>query len=156
MRRLKRLPIFGPPSPVNVVLVCAAPSYLARAGKPERPEDLKNHNCLVQVRGKQRDDRWRFVENGNEFSVTVKGDRTVNDGDSLRVWAVLGHGLVMKPIIDGTADLIAGRLVTVLDDFLPSETGLQIIFPDMQIEPARLRAFIEHSVDWFRKLAPGA
>jgi DNA-binding transcriptional LysR family regulator len=137
-------------------VVCAAPSYLARAGKPQRPEDLKNHNCLVQVRGRQRDDRWRFVENGNEISITVKGDRTVNDGDSLRTWAVQGHGLVMKPILDGTADIMAGRLVTVLDDFLPNEAGLQIIFPDMQIEPARLRAFIDHSVDWFRKISPGS
>lgn len=137
----------------NRRVVCAAPSYLARAGKPGRPDDLKNHNCLVQVRGKQRDDRWRFVDSGNEISVTVKGDRTVNDGDSLRAWAVQGHGLVMKPVIDATADIVAGRLVTVLDDFLASETGLQIIFPDMQIEPARLRAFIDHSVDWFRKLA---
>ena len=138
----------------NRRVVCAAPSYLSRAGRPRKPEDLKTHNCLVQVRGKQRDDKWTFVVEGQETTVTVNGDRTVNDGDTLRYWAIDGHGLVLKPAIDVGVDLQEGRLVTVLEAFMPQESGLQILFPDLPHQPPRLRAFIDFSVDWFKRAAP--
>lgn len=138
----------------NRRVVCAAPSYLQRSGRPQKPDDLKSHNCLVQVRGRQRDDRWSFVVDGEELAVTVSGDRTVNDGDTLRLWAIEGHGLVMKPQIDVVSDLAEGRLVSLLDKYLPPETGLQILFPDIQHQPPRLRAFIDFSVDWFKRAAP--
>ncbi|MBL8589233.1 MAG: LysR family transcriptional regulator [Methylobacteriaceae bacterium] len=137
----------------NRRVVCAAPGYLARAGRPRKPDDLKTHNCLVQVRGKQRDDKWLFLVEGGETTVTVNGDRTVNDGDTLRHWAIDGHGLVLKPAIDVAADLQAGRLTSVLDAFMPPESGLQILFPDLQHQPPRLRAFIDFCVDWFRRVA---
>ncbi|MBK9083399.1 MAG: LysR family transcriptional regulator [Rhizobiales bacterium] len=138
----------------NRRVVCAAPSYLSRAGRPRKPEELKTHNCLVQVRGKQRDDKWTFVVEGQETTITVTGDRTVNDGDTLRYWAIDGHGLVLKPAIDVGVDLQEGRLLTVLDAFMPQESGLQILFPDLPHQPPRLRAFIDFSVDWFKRAAP--
>lgn len=140
----------------NRRVVCAAPAYLARAGRPAHPLELKKFNCLVQERGRQRDDRWRFLVDGAETTVQVSGDRTVNDGDTLRFWAIEGHGLVLKPQLDVAADIVAGRLVTLLEGFLPSESGLQIIFPEMQLQPPRLRAFIDFSVEWFRKAATAA
>jgi DNA-binding transcriptional LysR family regulator len=138
----------------NRRVVCAAPAYLARAGRPRRPEDLKTHNCLVQLRGKQRDDKWVFRVEGEEATIAVNGDRTCNDGDTLRHWAVDGDGLVLKPAIDVAADLSAGKLVTVLEAFMPPESGLQILFPDLPHQPPRLRALIDFCVDWFRRIAP--
>lgn len=137
----------------NRRLVVGAPSYLARAGRPKTPDDLKSHNCLVQLRDKQRDDKWAFVVDGDTVTVTVTGDRTVNDGDTLRYWAIEGHGLVRKPAIDVGVDLAEGRLVSVLDAFMPEEPGLQILFPDMAHQPPRLRAFIDFSVEWFKRAA---
>jgi len=137
----------------NHRLVVGAPSYFARAGRPKAPDDLKTHNCLVQLRDKQRDDKWSFVIDGQPATVTVSGDRTVNDGDTLRYWAIEGHGLVLKPAIDVGVDLAEGRLHAVLEGFMPQEAGLQILFPDMPHQPPRLRAFIDFAVDWFKRAA---
>ena len=137
----------------NHRLVVGAPSYFARAGRPKTPDDLKSHNCLVHVRGKQREDKWSFVVGGEATSVTVSGDRTANDGDTLRHWAIEGSGLVMKPAIDVGVDLSEGRLQAVLESFMPEEAGLQILFPDMAHQPPRLRAFIDFAVEWFKRAA---
>jgi DNA-binding transcriptional LysR family regulator len=137
----------------NHRLVVGAPSYFARAGRPKTPDDLKSHNCLVHVRGKQREDRWAFVVGGEATSVNVSGDRTANDGDTLRHWAIEGSGLVMKPAIDVGVDLAEGRLQAVLESFMPEEAGLQILFPDMAHQPPRLRAFIDFAVEWFKRAA---
>ena len=140
----------------NRRVVCAAPAYLAQASRPERPEDLRKHNCLIHLRGRERDDRWRFADGEDEIVVAVEGDRSANDGDTLRLWAIDGAGLVMKPYLDVATDMAAGRLVSVLDSFLPAESGLRLLFPDVQPAPQRLRAFIDFSVEWFRKAAPAA
>jgi DNA-binding transcriptional LysR family regulator len=138
----------------NKRIVVGAPAYLARAGRPRAPEDLKSHNCLVQVRGKQRDDKWTFLVEGETQVVQVFGDRTVNDGDTLRYWAIDGHGLLLTPAIDVGMDIAAGRLSAVLESYMPQEAGLQILFPDLPHQPPRLRAFIDFSVEWFKRAAP--
>jgi DNA-binding transcriptional LysR family regulator len=115
---------------------------------------LKTHNCLVQVRGKQRADRWTFLVEGEQITVQVSGDRSANDGDTLRHWAVDGHGLLLTPAIDVGLDIAAGRLTPVLESYMPKEAGLQILFPDLAHQPPRLRAFIDFSVDWFKRAAP--
>ena len=82
-------------APDRAVIV-ASPSYVARMGRPMRPEDLARHDCLVLG------DRWQwsFGKNGAETSVRVKGPLRSNNGEMLTalgypqdfVHAVLAHG----------------------------------------------------------------
>src|SRR5215813_10704986 len=49
--------------------VVGSPDYFARHGRPQKPEDLVNHNCLLYITrdtGVTRD--WRFRRNRAEFS----------------------------------------------------------------------------------------
>ncbi len=39
-------------------VVCASPAYLERAGRPKKPEDLREHNCLVNLVSAPKD--WPF------------------------------------------------------------------------------------------------
>jgi DNA-binding transcriptional LysR family regulator len=107
----------------------AAPAYLDRVGRPQKPQDLKDLNCMALLRGGGRFDLWPFRVEGTRMSVKVTGDRDVNDGDLLRRWAIEGAGVVLKSAWDVAHDLQAGRLEALLVAFCPVEVDLQIVLP---------------------------
>lgn len=124
--------------------VCASPDYWRRWGKPARPEELTQHNCLVLSRMGNPQTVWRFQEGTETLSVAVSGDRMTDDGGLLRLWAISGAGIVLKSDYDVIADLDAGRLETALDEFKQDDTNLYVVHAAGQYLSRRARAFIDH------------
>ncbi|WP_299986093.1 LysR family transcriptional regulator [uncultured Ruegeria sp.] len=124
--------------------VCAAPSYLATYGAPERPEDLANHNCLVMRFGGSLDNVWEFGAGRERQLVPVKGNQIVNDGSLIRSWALAGHGIVLKSELDVGDDVRAGKLVVLLGDFLPPPKPLQMMFPPSRAQPRRVAELAQY------------
>jgi DNA-binding transcriptional LysR family regulator len=110
--------------------LCAAPSYLERAGMPRSVDDLRQHNCLRFVWNEQLHERWRFTLPGGNQSVAVSGNRINDDADAVRRWAVAGEGIVYKSRLDLVPDLRAGRLME--------------IFPPTHVEPSPLNLICAH------------
>lgn len=127
--------------------VCAAPSYWGIHGKPDRPEDLASHNCLVLSRKGNPQSIWRFHDGSTLVSVNVSGDRTVNDGALLRQWAIAGAGVVLKTDYDVAADLQAGRLETALDAFKQDDINIYAVHAAGQNLSRRVQAFLDYLVD---------
>ena len=98
-------------------VVCAAPSYRETRGIPERPEDLSQHNCLVQARPDATFATWTFQVDGKLTSVRVRGDRIANESESLRNWATAGRGILRRAAFGIRKELSSGDLVTALDAF---------------------------------------
>jgi DNA-binding transcriptional LysR family regulator len=71
---------------------------------------------------------WPFLENGRSFTVKVAGDRA-SDGDIIRKWALDGRGVVLKNYWDDYQDLAAGRLPSVLDDYVVGPVDLYLVQP---------------------------
>lgn len=139
--RLIALPI----APANRRALCAAPSYLQRFGTPAQPSDLLEHNCLTYQLSDQLHNRWVFSRDGISTSVQVRGDRTSDDGEIVRRWAVAGHGIVYKSALDVISDLREGRLVRLCDKWDTEPAPLNLICTDRrQLNPAvqLLRAFL--------------
>ncbi|XLM19598.1 LysR substrate-binding domain-containing protein, partial [Chromobacterium piscinae] len=61
----------------------------------------------------------------------------------IRRWALQGHGFAYKSQLDIAADLAAGRLVTVLDDFFTEPAPLHLLYPGHRLQPARIRRLID-------------
>jgi DNA-binding transcriptional LysR family regulator len=122
--------------------ISAAPSYWRRHGKPGHPRDLVGHNCMVLARPGAPQSSWQFQENGRVFGVRVQGDRTANDGGTLRHWAIAGAGVVLKFDLDITRDLAAGRLETVLDGFRLDDVNLYAVHPAGRRPSRRVAALI--------------
>lgn len=135
----------------NRRLICAAPSYLARAGVPLHPQDLRDHDCLVMLFGDRRDDRWPLRQDGREIRISVSGKRTANDGDLIRRWAIAGHGLALKSYWDVCDDLKTGRLAEVLPDYTSSNADLQLVYSSGRPLPRRCRALIDTIAEHFAK-----
>lgn len=125
----------------NRRVVVASPDYLVRHGRPEAPEDLARFDCLSL--GQQRG--WQFVdEDGNVQTIKVAGRLECNDGAVLRDWALAGRGLAWRSLWEVEADLAAGRLATVLDDFAAPLMGIYAVFPQRKHLALRVRLLIDH------------
>jgi len=98
-------------------LVCAAPGYWDRHGRPSHPEDLVHHNCLVLARRGAPLSSWTFRDNDRSFSVKVRGDRQISDGAVLREWSTAGVGVIWKNRQDIRRELAQGALESVLETY---------------------------------------
>jgi DNA-binding transcriptional LysR family regulator len=116
-----------PLAPGNRRVLCASPAYFARHGRPETPADLTRHNCLRFALSDRLHDRWTFYRDGEATVVNVHGDRSSDDGELVRRWAVAGHGLAYKSRLDVLADIQAGRLETALDGFDGEDAPLSLV-----------------------------
>lgn len=154
---------FGKPPDARVVarkiapnrrLLCAAPAYLARHGKPESPKDLLHHNCIGIRQGDDAAGVWRLSQgrgrNRSAEVVKVRGNLTTNDGEIAVNWALAGHGIVMRAEWDVARYLESGRLVQVLPQFETPEADVYAVYPSRHQKSARVRAFVEFVVQSLR------
>ena len=125
----------------NRRVVVASPDYLARHGRPHSPDDLTRFDCLSL--GQQRG--WQFVDrDGQVQTIRVSGPLECNDGAVLHDWALAGRGLAWRSLWEVEADLAAGRLTTVLDDFAAPLMGIYAVFPQRKHLALRVRLLIDH------------
>jgi DNA-binding transcriptional LysR family regulator len=127
--------------------ICAAPSYWHEHSKPQHPNDLMHHNCLVLSRMGSPQNEWHFLENNQPLTVHVRGNRSGNDGGLLRQWAISGVGVILKSDINIKEDLEAGRLETALDEFKQKQVNLYVVHASGHHLSRRVRAFIEYLVE---------
>jgi DNA-binding transcriptional LysR family regulator len=132
-------------SPPFRFVVAGAPSYFAARGRPQRPEDLRDHGCIrFRLATAKSFYRWEFVEGNRPFEVVVDGPLIVNDTAVNVAAAVDGIGLcyVAEPLIETLVR--EGRLEIVLDAYAPPTPGLFVYFPSRAQALPKLRAFIDY------------
>jgi DNA-binding transcriptional LysR family regulator len=129
-------------APIRLV-VCASPDYLARRGAPARPDDLADHECLLNSNIPSAHE-WRFRKaDGKPCVVTVSGKVSISNGDALRVAALRGLGLTILPTFIVGDDLKTGALVSLLEDYMPQPLGLHAVYPHARHLSPKVRAFID-------------
>jgi DNA-binding transcriptional LysR family regulator len=130
------------------VVTVAAPSYIARHGRPQTPHELTKHDCIRIRFGSGALISWRARLNRRVVEVPVEGRFTVND-DRMALQAVVeGAGLLQMPRSVVEQELANKRLVTVLDDYQPPPlAGFFLYYPSRrQIRPA-----LKVLIDFLRK-----
>jgi DNA-binding transcriptional LysR family regulator len=130
-----------PPFPLIVV---GSPSYLARCGRPERPDDLRRHACLRLRRSDGALALWSLTDNNRAIEVAVSGPLIGNDFPTMLGAAVEGMGLAQVPAPIAAEAVRAGKLVWVLEAFAPMAPGVFLYYPSRREMMPKLRAFIDH------------
>jgi DNA-binding transcriptional LysR family regulator len=128
--------------------ILAAPAYLARRGVPRTPADLADHNCLGFNRTRTLNG-WPLLDGGKLVTIPAVGNTQVSDGASLQRLAVAGVGLARLALFHASEDLLAGRLVPVLEEFNPGdlEEIHAVFLGHGGWLPARVRAFLDFLVE---------
>lgn len=127
-------------------VLCAAPRYLEDHGRPDNPDDLLSHNCLLLRFPGSQQFRWTLQSASGPQTLAIQGRYDADDGDVLLQWALEGQGIVMKPIWEVAGDLRAGRLQALLLDNPPESAQLSVLYPHRRLLPARVKAFADFAV----------
>jgi len=127
----------------NHRVVCGAPAYFKRAGKPRTLADLARHNCLVTSTEDGVADTWNFQDKGKAVSVKVHGNLTCNDGEVLTRWAIAGEGLALRSAWEVSEEVKKGRLLAVLEEYAVPGNNIYAVYPERRLLPAKVKFFIE-------------
>lgn len=138
---------------LNSNAVCAAtPEYLERFGRPETPEDLASHNCILWMReGHPPTRRWP-LRNGGE--IAVDGNFASNSLAHLHAQALAGSGIALIPEQLVEFGPSAGQLETLLVDSVGIHSAVWVLYTETRYPLPAVRAFVEHVVDWMKDNVP--
>ncbi|MEZ5855158.1 MAG: LysR substrate-binding domain-containing protein [Hyphomicrobiaceae bacterium] len=133
------------------LIVCAAPSYLARRGRPKQIADLQQHSCLGYTLSRSVGvERWAFGDDG-KAQVRISGVLKANNGDVLVAAAVAGLGIVYQPYFLVAQEIENGALEPLRLDHPAIELdGIYAIYPSDRRPPAKVRAAVEFFADRMR------
>jgi DNA-binding transcriptional LysR family regulator len=124
-------------------ILCCAPAYLEGHETPRRPSDLARHNCL-RYDFYSYGDEWRFIgPTGEPVSVRVSGNLLTNSANTLQHLALNGQGLFLAPSFVVADELRTGRLVRLLEDYLPVEFAINATYPHRHHLSTKVRSFID-------------
>lgn len=132
-------------------LLAASPQYLQRNGTPSTPADLADHKLLVYTHANQPD-QLKFTKHGQTATVPAQGLLAANDGQVLRVAAMAHLGILVQPSYIIHDDIVAGRLVPVLDDWDLPRLTINLAYESRQHLPAKVRCFIDFLVEHFQRM----
>jgi DNA-binding transcriptional LysR family regulator len=129
--------------PFRLVIV-GSPAYLARAGRPERPDDLGRHACVRFRRSNGAVALWSLNQGGRAIEVAVSGPIIANDFPTMLGAALEGMGLAQVPEPIAESAVASGKLVRVLEPFAPTAPGVFLYYPGSRQMMPKLRAFVDH------------
>jgi DNA-binding transcriptional LysR family regulator len=131
-------------------ILAASPRYFAQHGFPKTLDDLQRHKLLIYTYANNPNE-LRFTRDGETTTVTVKGLLESNDGQILRTAALDGMGILVQPSYIVYNDIVAGRLVPVLDDWDLPRLTINLAYPSRKHLSAKVRTFIDFVAEHFEK-----
>ncbi|MCF6113367.1 LysR family transcriptional regulator [Mesorhizobium muleiense] len=125
----------------NVVI--GSPDYFKSYGTPSTPTDLLQHRCIRIRLPNGALFRWRFEKDGEPLLIDVNGPMTLDEASLSRGTVLEGVALGYVMERDVREDIEAGRLISVLKEWLPPSDELCIYYPGRRNPSAAHRAFVE-------------
>jgi DNA-binding transcriptional LysR family regulator len=128
----------------NDRIVCASPRYVEEHGMPQHPEELRHHNCVALRENNEDVTLWRFVHAGRNEAVNIRIEPRVtsNDGETTRIWALAGMGVIMRSEWHVADDIRDGRLVRLLDGWRPPTADIVALMHSRDERAARIQGFL--------------
>lgn len=126
----------------NRRILCAAPSYLARAGTPTRLDELRQHRCIGIRERDQSDGHWHLASGREVYRLQPRAWMSTNNGDVARQWCLDGHGIMLRSLWNVQRELASGALRQVLPEF-SQPADIYAVYTRRLDTSARLRACVD-------------
>jgi len=117
----------------------ASPAYLAEYGTPQKPEELRQHNCVL----------FSLLATGNLWPfdgqpVEVRGNFKVNSPEGVRSAVLDGLGVGLMPCWLFADALAAGEVVQLLSDWNIPALPITALYPAKRLLPRRAAVFMDY------------
>ena len=129
-------------------VLCASPSYLRARPAPRTADALAAHDCIA-FSGRRSHTEWALHQHpgGPVAAVPVRGRLRCNSTRAIHAAALAGLGIANLPLYLVRDDLRAGALVAVLDELVPADRSIFVVYPATRHLPTAVRVLAGHLVD---------
>lgn len=125
------------------LVAVASPGYLSEHGEPQRLSDLAHHRCLMGfARGELPQTHWA----SGKSKFPLEGACFSNSPELLCRLAARGQGIALVPAVAAAAYVERGDLVPVMPKILRVDGRMALVYPERDLVPAQVRAFIDWMV----------
>ncbi len=126
-------------------VLCATPEYLEKYGTPQTIDELKSnsHRCLLLRFPGSNEYFWTLTVPDGLRKIEVSGPFDSDDGDVLTDWALSGHGIINKPVLEVASYLAEGSLVRILENNPPVAAKFACLYPHKRFQDPKVRLFID-------------
>ena len=133
------------------VHLCATQEFLDRYPALEHPTDLTRVPFIIDTNTRSQGS-VRFVDaDSTVFNVAINGTLEVNSPHATLRAALAGLGIAIVPDFIGRKAIESGQLLTLFNDYLPTDRGIYAVYPHRRYLPAKVRIFVDYLHNWFRK-----
>ena len=133
------------------VHLCATQEFLDRYPALEHPTDLARVPFIIDSNNRSQGN-IRFVDaDSTTFNVAINGTLEVNSPHATLRAALNSLGVAVVPDSIGRKAIESGQLLTLFNDYLPTDRGIYAVYPHRRYLPAKVRMFVDYLHNWFRK-----
>jgi DNA-binding transcriptional LysR family regulator len=123
-------------------VLCAAPDYLRRAGTPSNPQDLSQHDCIVES-ASEASSTWQFQHDGEEIAQHIQGRLACDDAEAVLNAALAGSGVARIPSFQVRDHVRANKLEVLLEAYEPPPASMQIAYTKLGPTLPKVSAFVQ-------------
>lgn len=123
-------------------VIFAAPDYLKDHGRPKRPEDLAQHQCIVRTAARDGG-AWPFTVNGRPKPVKISGRFRTSSALAANEAAAQGMGIANAPLWQVRGLVDRGAVELILTRFEPAPVPIHAVWPATAMQPAKSRLFVD-------------
>jgi len=122
----------------------ASPEYLARSGKPSRPEQLSEHRCITFSAIQSASPTWRFsTASGAKVGVRIGQGMSCSSPLGVLALAKAGSGVASVAAPSAAEDVTRGTLVRLLPEWRQAKAGVYAVCPASKYLAPKTRTFID-------------
>jgi DNA-binding transcriptional LysR family regulator len=127
-------------------VLVASPTYLAKKGVPEVPEDLALHDALLHEQSVPEKSTLKLFKAGTEWVVTLRGRVKIDAAPGILAAAMAGLGIANVTTIMSSQALSDGTLIQLLPDYELEPLKAFAVFPSGPKPSAKVRALVTHLI----------
>jgi DNA-binding transcriptional LysR family regulator len=125
----------------------ASREYLKKFGRPSKPQQLSEHNCLCYS-NLRLPHKWVYKSGDNKtITVDVKSKLLCNSAQLELKMALDGHGVVRLPEFALEGTVRNNQLEVLFDDYQEYAIDVFVVYPSRKYLSPKIRCFIDFIVN---------
>ncbi|WP_421506532.1 HTH-type transcriptional activator AaeR [Erwinia rhapontici] len=134
------------------MVVCAAKSYLAQNGTPEKPSDISNYSWLEYSVRMDNDFELTSPE-GTSIRLSPQGRFATNDSQTLIRWLKSGTGIAYVPLMWIIDEINAGKVEILFAHYQSVPRPVYAVYTQKDKLPLKVQVCINYLIAYFDKVA---